>query len=66
MSDGEMIEEYENDKPFPSCLMFGLNEKKQPLHVVTAMDTNENWCYIVTVYRPDLRHFNKDFKTRKK
>ncbi len=34
---GEIIEEYQHDKPFPSALVFGWVGSK-PLHVVAALD----------------------------
>lgn len=64
LSEGEIIENYPDDHPFPSILVLGfLNEK--PLHVVIGMDKEENWCYVITAYRPDPDHFKQDFKTRK-
>jgi len=33
---GEIIEEYHNDKPYPSCLIYGKDMKGKPLHVVCA------------------------------
>jgi hypothetical protein len=30
--------------------------------VVAAFDPPENCCLIVTAYRPDLKHFEPDFK----
>jgi len=61
---GELIEEYHDDHPFPSGLFFNTNEGK-PLHVVAAIDIENEWCYIITAYRPDSEHFEQDFKTRK-
>lgn len=62
--NGEIIEEYTDDQPFPSFLVFGITDNK-PLHVVAALDKNNGWCYIITAYKPDLLHFEIDFKTRK-
>jgi len=63
---GEAIEEYHNDKPYPSFLMFRMNKTNKPLHVVASVDRQKQWCYIITAYRPDETHFENDFKTRKK
>lgn len=63
--NGEMIEEYPDDHPFPSGLFFGIRNEI-PLHVVAAVDKEGDWCYIVTVYKPGSQHFEPDFKTRKK
>jgi len=60
---GEIIEEYSNDYPFPSCLMF-YNDIK-PLHVVLSYDEVNHTTYIITAYQPDLNHFEADLKTRR-
>jgi hypothetical protein len=63
--DGELIEEYPNDNPFPSGLILGfINEI--PLHVVLGIDKETNYCYIITAYWPDLEYFESDYKTRRK
>lgn len=63
--EGELIEEYADDHPFPSGLFLGFTGDK-PLHVVAAADIESEWCYVVTAYRPDLLHFEADYKTRKR
>ena len=64
--EGEVIEEYLDDKPYPSFLMLRINKENKPLHVVASIDKQKQWCYIITAYRPDKFHFEDDFKTRKK
>ncbi len=59
---GELIEYYENDKPFESGLFF--YKANKPLHVVASLDTIEVKVYVITAYIPDSKHFLKDFKTR--
>ena len=62
---GEEIANYQNDKPFPSCLILGfVNER--PVHVVVAFDEEDNRCYIVTAYIPDPRLWENGFKRRKR
>ncbi len=34
--NGEIIEDYPTDKPYPSCLIFGRNLKNEPIHSVWA------------------------------
>ncbi len=63
--DGEFIEEYFNDKPFPSYLVF-YNEKQNPVHVVCSYNSNDGFAVIITVYKPDMDHFEDDYKTRRK
>lgn len=59
---GELIEQYEDDYPFPSALL--CKAGALPLHVVVALDKAAQEMHIVTAYRPDLAHFATDFKTR--
>lgn len=62
---GELIEDYPDDKPYPSALFLG-RVKGEPFHVVTAFDSESSYCFIITAYRPDLEHFESDYKTRMK
>ncbi len=65
LSSGECIEDYPDDTPYPSALFLGWI-MDNPLHVVAALDMEHNWAYIITVYEPDLEHFEPDYKTRRK
>ncbi|MBI5215412.1 MAG: DUF4258 domain-containing protein [Ignavibacteriae bacterium] len=51
--NGEIIEDYPNDKPFPSCLILGYNKIKEPIHSVWAYNEINKWSVLITVYRPD-------------
>jgi hypothetical protein len=62
--NGEIIEDYAEDKPFPSALFLGRQEEK-PLHVVAAFDERSSTCFIITAYYPDEEHFGPDFRTRR-
>ncbi|OFY62509.1 MAG: hypothetical protein A3H98_13160 [Bacteroidetes bacterium RIFCSPLOWO2_02_FULL_36_8] len=62
---GEIIEDYKDDYPYPSCLMFKMVNHR-PIHVVVANDIGEKKKIIITVYIPDKTTFKSDFKTRKK
>ncbi|MCL2637636.1 MAG: DUF4258 domain-containing protein [Oscillospiraceae bacterium] len=59
---GEIIEQYPNDKPFPSCLIFN-KDYKNPLHVVIS--TDDKSVYLITEYHPTLSEWESDYKTRK-
>jgi len=59
---GEMIEQYEADRPFPSALL-GVSAEP-PLHVVVALDEAGGAIHISTAYRPDAAHFASDHRTR--
>ena len=62
--NGEIIEEYPNDFPNPSCLIFGMTLDGKILHVVAG--TNENYLYVITAYYPSADKFEYDMKTRRK
>jgi hypothetical protein len=62
--NGEVIEAYPADRPYPSCLI--LLVEVEPVHVVAAADPVAEICHVITAYRPDLEHFEPDLKTRKK
>ncbi len=51
---GELIERYENDKPYPSVLIYGTTYAERPLHLVCAYSREEDLAIIVTAYQPDL------------
>lgn len=60
---GEIIEQYPNDKYFPSCLILCFRVNGKPLHFVCSIGNNK--VYIITVYDPDLMYWESDFKTRR-
>ncbi len=51
--NGEIIENYPSDQPFPSCLIYGTNVSGEPIHSVWAYDEENQRASLVTVYRPD-------------
>ncbi len=50
---GEVIEEYPDDTPYPSVLLYGRTHANRPLHIVCAYNAEENLAIIITVYHPD-------------
>ena len=62
---GKIIENYPNDKPFPSCLVLGRIGNNNPLHVVLAMDPGAQKAIVITVYEPDPKQWESDFERRK-
>ena len=60
---GEIIEEYPNDFPHPSALIFGYNSAEKVIHAVCGFD--ENLLYLVTAYIPTTAKFFEDLKTRR-
>ena len=61
---GEIIRQYENDKPFPSCLLLGKAKDTENIHVVVSID--ENTLYIITAYHPDKTEWKPDLKTKRR
>jgi hypothetical protein len=60
---GEIIEQYDDDKPIPSCLISGKDMKNTGLHIVVSKD--EEYIYLITAYYPDDKRWEADLKTRK-
>ena len=64
VATGEVIETYPVGKPFPACLIGG-RAGSRPIHAVIGWDAGAEMAYMITVYEPDLEHFEADFKTRR-
>jgi len=62
--NGEIIEEYPQDFPHPSALIFGYNLNGKIIHVVCGID--ERFLYLITAYVPTTAKFFEDLKTRRK
>ena len=60
---GEIIEDYPDDFPHPSCLVFGYAVNNKAIHVVVGSDGE--YIYIITAYFPNTVKFEDDLKTRK-
>jgi hypothetical protein len=61
--NGEIIEQYENDTPCPSCLVLGYTPSNSPLHTVLSVDGETIW--IITAYYPSSDKWDDLFKNRK-
>ena len=60
---GEIIEDYLDDKPFPSCLIYGKPDNK-PIHSVWAYAEGQDIVVLITAYIPDKTKWIK-YKIRK-
>lgn len=60
---GEIIKQYEDDKPLPSCLILGFSVNNNYIHIVVSNDTD--YIYLITAYYPNKEQWEDDFKTRK-
>ena len=62
--NGEIIEDYPTDVPYPSCLIYGKTEDGDPVHSVWAYAADSQIAVLITVYRPDPNRW-MDWKIRK-
>ena len=62
---GSIIEIYIEDKPYPSCLIYGLTFSGDPIHSVWAYNPKTQWAILITVYRPDPKRWINWRKRRK-
>jgi hypothetical protein len=51
LSKAKVLKEYLDDKPYPSYLILGWCENR-PIHIVVAINKEENVSIIITVYEP--------------
>ena len=63
INDGEIIEDYPDDKYGPSCLIFGVTQSKRPLHIQCRYPSR-TIIKVITVYEPDPERWI-DFKIRR-
>ncbi len=63
LQTGEIIEDYPDDFPHPSCLIFGYTKKNKILHIVVG--SNGDTIFFITADYPNTDKFEMDLKTRK-
>lgn len=63
LTGGEIIEQYPEDYPYPSCLVLGAAVNGRYLHVVCGSDGEYLW--IITAYYPSEDKWSDDFRTRR-
>ena len=63
LAEGETIEEYSNDFPNPTRLIFGWMDDV-PVHMAVSENHKTNETIIVTVYIPDPAQWTDDFRSR--
>jgi hypothetical protein len=61
----EIVEEYREDKYFPSYLLLG-RQGEEGFHVLFGADTEGQNVRIVTAYYPSLEEWEADLKTRRR
>ena len=63
VNNGEIIEQYPEDFPFPSCLILRKTYSNQWIHLV--MSDEGSMSRVITAYYPDKEKWTEDFRTRK-
>jgi hypothetical protein len=64
LSNGQIIEQYPTDYPFPSCLVMGCTKAGKALHVVCGSNGEELW--LITAYFPSPAEWTENFRQRRK
>ena len=64
IANGEIVEDYPEDKYGPSCLIFGFTSAHRPVHIQCSYPARLK-IKIITLYEPDPRRWI-DYKTRSK
>ncbi|MCC7163596.1 MAG: DUF4258 domain-containing protein [Anaerolineae bacterium] len=64
LEQGEVIEDYPDDTPYPSRLLLGWIDQR-PLHVVAAYNAEQQQVIIITAYEPEAERWDREFKRRK-
>jgi len=64
INNGKIIEEYQDDKPYPSKLLLKFVGGR-PLHAVIAENKVEDQIIVITVYEPDENKWSENFERRK-
>lgn len=63
VNNGEIVEQYPDDFPFPSCLILGRTRSNQWIHLV--MSDEGSMSRVITAYYPDKDKWSDDLKKRK-
>ncbi len=64
IANGEVIEDYPEDKYGPSCLLFGMTKSDRAIHIQCSYPSREI-VKIITLYQPDPEQWI-DYKVRRK
>lgn len=64
VDNGETIETYPEDTPYPSLLVLGWRGRR-PLHVVVADNAASQETIVITVYEPNLAEWEDGFRRRR-
>ncbi len=65
IAEGELVEDYPDDMPYPSQLILGWRDAR-PVHVVLAHNHDDDETIVITAYEPDPDQWNAGFKRRRR
>ena len=65
LKQGDVLEEYPDDVPFPGRLVIGY-QRERHLHVVTSDDREGGTTIVITVYQPDSSQWEPPDYRRKR
>ena len=58
-----VIAKYEDDKPFPSCLVLGKDKHGKAIHIVISK--NEGYIYLIIAYYPNDEIWKEGYRERR-
>ena len=64
IANGQVIEDYPNDKYGPSCLVSGLTQAQRPIHIQCSYPSRF-LLKVITLYEPAPQLWNADFTERR-
>jgi hypothetical protein len=64
IANGQVIEDYPDDKYGSSCLISGFTQTNRPIHVQCSYPSR-TLVKIITVYEPDSKRWSDDFTRRR-
>ncbi len=64
IENGEVIEDYPDDKYGPSCLVCGFTRSQRPIHVHCSYPSR-SIIKIITLYEPDIQRWDDNFTRRR-
>jgi beta-phosphoglucomutase-like phosphatase (HAD superfamily) len=63
VTEGEVVQDYPEDKPYPSRLLLGWRGTR-PIHVVVAEDSEDGILIVGTAYEPDPVQWDSGFRRK--
>jgi len=66
LSQATVLEDYiQTNRYLPDCLVLAFSQNSEPIHAVIAVNEAQDYILVVTVYRPNLKEWESDWRTRK-